>query len=146
MLSWLPIGSPTGAAPLYPGPTMTNAVVTHQLAGVQEAGHAAPHLAHYRQLPGLLAGHGLEGVHTAGDVVALQRLLGLLGNPDPDSRSSLRDGPGIGMAVPAGEIGQVRDMPVAVADHDGTPEYHGTVPEAVQLLSAFSADRVERWL
>ena len=35
------------------------------------------------QLLGLLAGHGLEGVHTAGDVGALHRLLGLLDTPDP---------------------------------------------------------------
>ena len=64
----------------------------------------------------------------------------------PDSRSSLRDGPGIGMAALAGEIGQVRDMLVAVADHDGAPDYHRTVQEAVHFLSAFSEDRVERQL
>jgi hypothetical protein len=31
----------------------------------------------------LLAGQGLEGIQTAGDLDALQRLLGLLDTPDP---------------------------------------------------------------
>ena len=35
------------------------------------------------QLPSMLAGHGLEGIQTAGDIGALQRLLGLLDTPDP---------------------------------------------------------------
>jgi alkyl sulfatase BDS1-like metallo-beta-lactamase superfamily hydrolase len=35
------------------------------------------------QLLGMLAGHGLEGIQGAGDLDALQRLLGLLDIPDP---------------------------------------------------------------
>ena len=35
------------------------------------------------QLLGLLAGQGLDGIQTAGDVAALHRLLGLLDTPDP---------------------------------------------------------------
>lgn len=35
------------------------------------------------QLLGMLAGNGLDGIQTAGDLGALQRLLGLLDTPDP---------------------------------------------------------------
>jgi anti-anti-sigma factor len=41
--------------------------------------------------------------------------------------------------VLAGEIGQVRDMLTAVAGHDGTPEYHRTVQEAVASARAAPA-------
>ena len=37
--------------------------------------------------------------------------------------------------VLAGEIGQVRDMVAAVSDHDGAPEYHRTVQEAVNAAT-----------
>ncbi len=35
------------------------------------------------QLLGLLAGHGLDGITVTGDPATLQRLLGVLDNPDP---------------------------------------------------------------
>lgn len=35
------------------------------------------------QLLGMLAGNGLDGIQTAGDLDALQQLLGLLDTPDP---------------------------------------------------------------
>ena len=38
--------------------------------------------------------------------------------------------------VLAGEIGQVRDMIAAVADHGQAPEYHRTVAEAVTAARA----------
>jgi SulP family sulfate permease len=41
--------------------------------------------------------------------------------------------------VLAGEIGQVRDILAAVAGNGGTPEYHRTVPEAVDAARATAA-------
>jgi hypothetical protein len=41
--------------------------------------------------------------------------------------------------LPAGEIGQVRDMLAAVSDDGQAPEYHRTVSEAVHVAQAGQA-------
>jgi len=46
--------------------------------------------------------------------------------------------------VLAGEIGQVRDMLAAVTGHDGTPEYHRTVQEAVTSARTGPVDATAR--